>query len=359
MLRQVRGPGTLVPEEILNVTARTAGRVERVLVLAGAQVTSETVLVELSNPDLQLQVQNAYWDWKRAEAGYTDLEVRLETQRLQQVSQAAAVQADYTQARLTAERDQELYDEGLTSQLNLELSQTRAAELSTRNGIEQQRLEILASSIVAQLAAQKAQVDQRAAEYELRSADLDALSVRPQNAGVLQQMDLEPGTQVTPGMVLARVVEPTRLKAELRIAQTQAKDIALQQIAWVDTRNGIIEGRVSRIDPAVEQGTVTVDVRLLDDLPPGARPDLSVDGRIEIEKLDDVLYMDRPAFGQAESTVGLFKLIDDGSLAVRVNVRLGRSSVNEIEVVEGLSEGDEVILSDMSRYDAVDRVRIR
>ena len=269
------------------------------------------------------------------------------------------VRASFHQARLTAERDQQLYDEGLTSQLTLELAKTSAEELQTRNQIEEKRLEILAEAIDAQLAAQRAQVDQRQAEHQLRAAELEALSVQAGSRGVLQQMDLELGQQVSRGEVLARVAEPTRLKAELRIAQTQAKDIALSQIAWIDTRNGIIEGVVVRIDPAVQQGTVTVDVQLLDELPAGARPDLSVDGRIEIERLDDVMYVDRPAFGQAHQTVGLFKQLGDGNNAVRVSVKLGRSSVNEMEVLEGLQQGDVVILSDMSRYDAVDRVRIR
>lgn len=360
LVRQVRGPGTLVPEDILFVSARTAGRVERILVQAGARIDSSTVILELTNPDLEVQVQNAEWEWRRAEANFTELRVRLEQQRLQQESTTAQVQSQYHQARLQADRDVELYEEGLTSEIAMELSRTRAEELENRLRIEQTRLENLQESNEAQLAAQRAQVDQRRADYQLRRRDLEALEIRSTITGVLQNVPVEVGQQIQPGAVLARVADPNALKAELRIAQTQAGEVQIGQEATVDTRNGVVPGRVTRIDPAVEQGTVTVDVELLsEELPPNARPDLSVDGRIEIERLEDVLYVDRPAFGQADQSVGLFKLVEGGSEAVRITVQFGPSSVDKIVVREGLEVGDEIILSDMSRYDSADRVRIR
>jgi len=359
LLRQVRGPGTLVPEDVLFVSARTAGVIEQILLDAGAQVTPESVIMILSNPNLELQVRQAEWQLRGAEATYTQQRVTLEQGRLQQQSQVAQVQAAYHQARLQADRDQQLYEENLVSQITMEISNSRAEELESRFKIEQTRLEKLEESRVAQLAVQQAQVDQRGAEYELRLRDLDSLKVRPTITGVLQAVPVEEGQQITLGTTLARVADPTKLKAELRIAQTQAGEVRIGQSAIVDTRNGIVAARVIRIDPAVVQGTVLVDVELLtDDLPPGARPDLSVDGRIEIERLSDVLYVDRPAYGQANQSVGLFKLIAGGGEAVRTTVRFGASSVDKIVVQEGLQVGDEIILSDMSRFDTADKVRI-
>jgi HlyD family secretion protein len=360
LLRQVRGPGTLVAEDVLFVSARTAGRIEKVLIDPGAQVTPETVIIELSNPELQLQVQNAEWEWRRAEAGFTQLRVGLEQQRLQQESVVAQVQSQYNQARMQADRDGQLYDEALTSEIQMLMSKSRAEELENRLRIESTRLQNLEESNSAQLDAQRVQVDQRGAEFELRQRDLDALFVRATITGVLQEVPVEEGQRVQPGVVLARVADPKRLKAELRIAQTQAGEVTIGQSATIDTRNGVVAGRVTRIDPAVVQGTVTVDVELLaETLPAGARPDLSVDGRIEIERLLDVMYVDRPAFGQADQAVSLFKLLAGGTEAVRTTVRFGASSVDKIVVVEGLQVGDEIILSDMSRYDTADRVRIR
>ncbi len=360
LLRQVRGPGTLVPEDVLFVSARTAGRVEQILIDPGAVVTPDTVIMLLSNPDLQLTVQNAEWEWRRAEATFTTTRVQLEQQRLQQESLVAQVQATYHQASLSADRDRQLFDEQLASEIQMMLSDTQATELENRLRIERLRLDNLQESNDAQLASQRAQVDQRRAEYDLRIRDLDSLKVRPTISGVLQEVPVEEGQQATPGVVLARVADPKRLKAELRIAQTQAGEVVIGQRAIIDTRNGVVPGRVTRIDPSVVQGTVTVDVELLtDELPPGARPDLSVDGRIEIQKLNDVLYVDRPAFGQANQAVGLFKIISDGGEAIRTTVRFGPSSVDKIVVVEGLNVGEEIILSNMSRYDASDKVRIR
>lgn len=359
LLRQVRGPGTLVPENPLIVSARTAGRVERVVLDPGAQVTTDTVIMELSNPDLTLAVQNAEWEWRRAEAAYKQLEVTLEQTQLQQEAVVVQTSAAYHQARMEAERDRELYAENLISEIQMELSTSRAEQAEQRYRIEQKRLDNMESSNDAQLAAQQVQVDQRLAEFQLQRENLDALQVRSNINGVLQEVPVDEGQQVTPGTILARVADPGQLKAQLRIAQTQAGEVRIGQDAIIDTRNGLVPGRVTRIDPSVQQGTVTVDVELLsDELPPNARPELSVDGRIEIERLVDVLFVDRPAFGQADQTVGLFKMSPDGREAYRTNVRFGKSSVDKIVVEEGLQVGDRIILSDMSRFDDADRVRI-
>lgn len=358
LLRQVRGPGTLVPENVLFVSSRTAGRIEQIMLDAGAEVTPESVIMVLSNPDLELQVRQSEWQLRAAEAEYTRQAVTLEQTRLQQESQVAQVQSLYHQARLQADRDKQLYDEELVSQITMEISMTRAQELENRFRIEESRLEKLTESIAAQLAVQTAQVDQRSAEFDQRLRDLDSLRVRPTITGVLQEVPVEEGQQIVPGATLARVADPRDLKAELRIAQTQAGEVVIGQPATIDTRNGVVPGRVIRIDPAVVQGTVLVDVQLLaDELPPGARPDLSVDGRIEIERLEDVLYVDRPAYGQAHQSVGLFKLIEGGE-AIRTTVRFGASSVDKIVVQDGLNVGDEIILSDMSRFDSANKVRI-
>lgn len=360
LVRQVRGAGNLVPIDVLHVTARTSGRVERILIEPGAEVTPDTVIMELSNPDLELQVRNAEWEWRRAEAALTQLRVQLEQNRLQQEATVAQVEASYNQARLRADRDKQLYDESLTSEIQMLMSRSQAEELEKRLRIERARLDNLRESNEAQLAAARVQVEQREAEYRLRRADLEALRVRSSIVGVLQSVAVEEGQQVTPGQELARVADPRRLKAELRIPQTQAGEVAIGQRAVIDTRNGIVPGRVIRIDPAVVQAMVTVDVELLaDELPPGARPDLSVDGRIEVQRLPDVVFVDRPSYGQANQTVSLFKLVEGGGEAVRTRVRFGPSSVDKIVVLEGLDVGDEIILSDMSRYDTADRVRIR
>jgi HlyD family secretion protein len=358
MLRQVRGLGTLVPEEIRWIPAVTDGRVERRLVQPGAVVRADTVLIELSNPVVQQAALEAEMQMKAAEAELTNLRVQLESQVLTQRAAAATVQADYHQARLQAESNEELAKDHLISDLLVKLSKVRADELATRHEIEQKRLQISSESVKAQLAVQQARVDQTRALSELRRSQVDSLRVRAGVSGVLQQVQVEVGQQVAPGTNLARVADPSRLKAEVRIAETQAKDVQIGQVASIDTRNGIIPGRVVRIDPAVQNGTVTVDVTLEGELPKGARPDLSVDGTIELERLDDVLYVGRPAFGQERSAVGLFKLVDGSQDAVRIQVRLGRSSVNTIEILDGLRVGDQVILSDMSQWDAVDRVRL-
>lgn len=358
MLRQVRGPGTLVPVEIRWVAARTEGRVERIIVLPGTDVETDTVILEMSNPELVQALDDARLQLRAAEARYADLKVQLESQLLNQKAQAASVQAIYRTALLQLEADRETHDQGIIGDLALKLSQERANELEHRNKLEQERLDIAAESKDAQLAAESSRVDQLRALYQLRTSQVAALEVRPGIRGVLQQVPVEVGQQVTPGVNLARVAQPEHLKAELRIAETQAKDVEIGQRASVDTRNGVVEGRVMRIDPAVQEGTVTVDVELTGELPRGARPDLSVDGTIEIERLDNVLYVGRPAYGQAGTTISLFKMLGDGSTAERVDVTLGKSSVNTIEVVAGLGEGDQVILSDTSAWDKYRKIRL-
>ncbi len=358
MLRQVRGPGTLVPEDIRVIAASTLGRVERILVQPGTAVSANTVLVELSNPELQQEAQDADYQLRAAEADLNNLRVRLESDRMTQQAAEATVRADYQLARLQADTDEALAKDGLIPALNLKLSRVRAEELATRYQIEQKRLEVNVKSAQAQMLSQQARVDQLRALVVLRRSQVANLGVRAGIAGVLQQRDVEVGQQVTPGTILARVVEPQNLKAALRIAETQAKDIQLNQPAEIDTRNGIIPGHVIRIDPAAQQGTVTVDVALDGQLPQGARPDLSVDGTIELERLDNVLHVERPISGQPNSVIGLFKLEEGGQTAARVNVKLGRSSVNTIEVLEGLREGDQVILSDTSQWDAFNRIRL-
>lgn len=360
MIRQVRGPGTLevLPEAITWVAARTRGRVDRRVLLPGVEVEPDTIILELSNPELDQELRNAEYQLRAQQAELADLRVTVESQLLTQKSTAMTVASEYRKARLQADADTRLLAEKLIGELIVKQSQVRAEELATRNDLEQQRLEIASASVDAQLAAKQATVEQFRARYDLRRSQKAALTVRAGISGVLQEVPVEVGQEVTPGANLARVAQPDKLKAQLRIAETQAKDIEVGQKAIIDTRNGIIDGKVIRIDPAVQDGTVTVDVELIGPLPKGARPDLSVDGTIELERLDDVLYVGRPAYGQAGSTIGLFKLLDDGETAVRTQVRLGRSSVNTIEVIEGLNEGDQVILSDTSAWDAYNRIRL-
>jgi HlyD family secretion protein len=360
MVRQVRGLGTLVvmPEYIRWIPAVTQGRVERKLGQPGDRVNPETILLELSNPQLQQETLNAEWDWKAAETSYADLKVRLESQHLNQEADAARIQSDYKQAQMRAEADENLAKLGLVPEITVRLDKVTAEQLANRIEIEKKRLEKSKESIEAQLAVQRARVEQLKAIYDLKRSQIEQLKVRAGMYGVLQIVPVEVGQQVGPGTNLARVADQTKLKAELKIAETQAKDVQIGQNASIDTRNGIIPGRVIRIDPAVQNGTVTVDAELIGELPKGARPDLSVDGTIELERLDDVIYVGRPVQGQPGSRIGLFKLTPDGKEAYRVTVSLGRSSVNTIEVVDGLKPGDQVILSDMSAQDAFDRIRL-
>jgi HlyD family secretion protein len=360
VLRQVRGLGTLVPMEgsIQFLPAITEGRVEKILELPGAQVKADTVLLEMSNPQLTQEALDTEWKLKASEADYKNLQVQLASQVLAQKSLSAQAQSEYSQAKMQSDIDNELAKLGVISQLSQKVSNQKTDELSTRNDIEKQRLTNSSEVLIAQLQAKQAEVEEFRALAELKKSQLDRLRVRAGIDGVLQEQTLKIGQFVTPGTTLAKVVQPQRLKAELKIAETQAKDIQLGQPASVDTHNGVIPGHVVRIDPSVVNGTVTVDVALDSALPQGARPDLSVDGTIDLEKMQNVLYVGRPAFGQEQSTVGMFRLEPDGSNAARTQVKLGRSSVNTVEILQGLKEGDQVILSDMSRWDNFDRIRL-
>ena len=359
MLRQVHGLGTLVPEDFRWIPAATDGRVERIVVLPGSIVTADTVILELSNPELEMQALDAESQLRAAEATFVELKVRLKSQHLDQQAAAASVQADYAQAQMRSDRDEQLGEQGLVADLDRKISKVTADQLANRNRIEQQRLAIAAEAIKAQLDVQRAQVDQKRALARLRRSQVTAQAVRAGIGGMLQQVPVEVGQRVSPGTILAKVAEQNRLKAVIRVAETQARDIQIGQPCSIDTRNGIVEGRVSRVDPASQNGTVTVDVALTGELPKGARPDLSVDGTVELERLENILYVGRPAQGgQGPGPVGLFKLEEGGSTASRVTVRLGRTSVSTVEVVDGLKEGEQVVLSDTSAYDAVDRIRL-
>ena len=358
MLRQVRGLGTLVPEEIRWVPATTQGRVERILVKPGTDVSADTVLLELTNPEAEQAALEATSQLKGAEAEYISLRVQLEKRLLDQKATAATVQADYSQAKLQAEVNEELSKQGLISQLNLKVSKVRAEEMATRKSIEEKRLSITNEEVKAQLAVQQERVSQLRTMAALRRSQVDALRVRAGIEGVLQQMPVEVGQSVTPGTNLARVSDPKRLKAEIRIAETQIKDVLIGQPVTIDTRNGTVPGVVARIDPASQNATVTVDVTLTGELPKGARPDLSVDGTIELERLEDILYVGRPVHAQDYGSLGLFKLVDGGKQAVRVTVKLGRSSVSTIEIIEGLREGEQVVLSDTAQWDSAPTINI-
>ncbi len=358
MVREVRGLGTLVPEEIRWIPAVTEARVERIVLQPGTRVTADSVILELSNPELQLQSLEAESQARAAEARYTELKVRLESQNLDQKASAARVEAESQQAKLRAEADTELAANGLIAAITLKQSQSAAKELAYREGIERQRLAIAGEAIEAQLRVQQAEVEQRRALARLRRSQLDALRLRAGLDGVLQVVPVEVGQRVTPGTNLARVAQPDRLKAVVRIPETQARDVQPGQKAVVDTRNGIVQAHVMRVDPAVQNGTVTVDLGLEGGLPRGARPDLTVDGTIELERIADTRYVGRPAMGQPQTTIGLFRLVKGTNEAVRARVRLGQASVSTVEVLDGLEVGDEVILSDTSAWDSADRIRL-
>jgi HlyD family secretion protein len=375
MTREVRGLGTLVPEEVLWIPAVTDGRVEKIYIKPGTNVKPDTVIMELSNPQAQLDMVDAEWQVKAAEATYKDLRVKLATQALDQKAAAAKVQSDFVQARLKADLEAKLGKEGLSSDINLKTTKAVADQLENQYSIEKERLAIAGESVEAQLAAQKVQIEKLKAAYDLKRKQVEQLKIRAGTTGVLTQLGnasttaaaggatssqtmLEGGQRVTAGQVLAKIAQPWKLKAELRVPETQAKDIIVGQLAKIDTRNGIIPGRVTRVDPGAQNGTVGVDVKLEGELPPGARPDLSVDGTVTLEDLKDVMYIGRPVFGQPNSLVTLFKLDPDGKEARRVQVKLGRGSVTTMEVLEGLRVGDKVILSDMSAQDKYDRIHL-
>ena len=358
MLRAVRGSGTLVPEDIRWINTQTSGRVERIVLRPGAQVTPDTVILELTNPQLEQAVRDAELAYRSAQASFTNRKAELQSALLSQEANTAQIETSYKQAALDLEANQTLYKESLISLLTLKQKEGLEADLKNRLAVEKRRLEITREGINSQLAPQEADVNQRKAAWELRQRELGDLKVKAGMTGILQQVPVERGQQVGPGTNLARVANPTNLKAELRIAETQTKDIRIGQYAEVDTRNGKVKGHVSRIDPASTGGTVGVDVIMDGPLPAGSRPDLSVDGEIQLEKLENIIYVGRPAFGQENSTVTIFKVSANGE-AHATKVKLGRASVSTIEVLEGLQPGDQVILSDMSQFDAFDRVQLK
>jgi HlyD family secretion protein len=359
MVREVRGLGTLIPEDIRWIPAQTDAHVDKWVLRPPAIVKPDSIIMELSDPIVQKDAVDAEYQLKGAEADHDNLKVQVNSDLMSQKANEAAVRSDYEQARMQHDTDEKLEKEGLTSRLIEQQSKVKSEQLAIRLQLEAERTKIATDSANAKLAAQQAKVEQMKALYRLKRSQLDALHVRAGINGVLQLVPVEVGQHVVPGTNLARVADPKKLRAEVKIAETQAKDVMPGQKATIDTRNGIVNGHVSRVDPSVINGTVTVDVSIDDPLPPGARPDLSVDGTITLENLRDVLYVGRPVHGQADSTIGIFKIIDDGSEAVRVNVKLGRSSVNTIEIVQGLKVGDKVILSDMSAWDNFDRVRLK
>lgn len=358
MIINVRGLGRLTPEEIVWIPAAFDCRVDKIDHRAGATLKSNEVIMVLSNPDMDLAAHDAEWKWKQAQATLDGLKVTLESSKLDQKAQLADLEAQYTNARLQADRDMELTRLNLQSELTTKLSVGSADALSKRVVLQRQRLQIADDSIKAQLEQQIVAVDSARAEYELKQKQVDQLAIRAGVDGVVQEVDVEVGQRVTAGTILAKVADPTKLKAEIKIPETQMKGITLNLPAEIDTRNGIVPGHVMRIDPAAQNGTVIVDVKLDGPLPPGSRPELSVDGTIELDHLSDVVRVGRPVFGQPNSTVGLFKISPDGKEATHVNVKLGLASVNEIQVLDGLNVGDQVILSDMSQWDSYPRIRL-
>jgi HlyD family secretion protein len=361
MLRQVRGIGSLVPsqESVLQIPAETDATVVRILMLPGSQVKRDTILLEMSNSQVEQAAIDARLQWKAAQAEYQSQRMKLDSDLMNQKAGAATVKADLTQAQLQYQADKALYDLGVITGLAYRASKGKADELTIRNDLEEQRLTSSQKAIEAQLAELQARVDQVRVLANLKEKQLEALKVRAGIDGVLVELPLHVGEHVSPGTMLAKVIQPNHLMAALKVAETQARDVQIGQPTSVDTHNGVISGTVMRVDPAVQNGTVTVDVKLTGELPKGARPDLSVDGTIDLERLDNVLYVGRPAFGQENSTISLFKLEGDGHDAIRVPVKVGRASVNSIQVLDGLREGDTVVLSDMSRWDNTDRVRLQ
>jgi HlyD family secretion protein len=361
MLRQVRGLGTLIPEEIRQIAAPVEGRVEQKFVKPGETVTPGTVLVELSNPTLQQAAVDVAYQIKTAEADLNNLRSRLQSDVMTQQSTIAQIESDYNQAKIQLDTDEQLGKEGLVPVLTLRISRVKVEQLANRVAVERKRVATNTASAAAQVASQQSRIEQLRAQLRLNQEQVASLQVRAGTAGVLQEVTVEVGQQITPGTNIARVADPTTLKAALQIPETQIKDISLGQVASIDTRSGVapVPGRVMRIDPGARNGTITVDVQLEGALPQGARPDLSVDGTIELERLENVLYVGRPASGGgAQASVTLFRLEPDGRTAVRVPVKLGRASVNTVEVVEGLREGETVILSDTSQWDGVDKLRL-
>jgi len=359
MVRDVRGNGTLVPEVTRWVPAPADGRVERILLKAGVEVDSSTVIAELSNPQLEQQATDTELQVKAAEADQENLKVKLESDSMTQKAAIATINAQYSQAKLQLDADEVLAKQGLVADLTLKISRVNVQDLANRLKVEQERLIVSSKSTKAQMNAAASRLNQLRALATLRRQEVDALKVRAGSGGVLQQVLVTEGQQVTPGFNMARVADPASLKAVLRVAETQISGVRIGQPVIVDTRNGLIQGTVSRIDPAAREGTFEIDASLVGPLPPSARPDLSVDGTIELERLKDVLKVGRPAFGQAQQTIGMFVLSPDGSEAERRSVKLGRNSVSQIEILEGLKEGDQVIISDTTALDSYNRIRVR
>jgi HlyD family secretion protein len=359
MLREVRGLGTLVPETIRLIPAATDGQVEERYLLPGVPVKANTAILLLQNPELQQAALDAEYQQKGAEAELNNLKAQLQNLLMDQTAKAAGVRSEFHQAQIQADTNEELFKLGLISDVVMKTSKVKAEELAKQNDIAEKQVTTFASSMEPQIAVQQSKVDELRALSDLKRSQVAQLRVTPGIDGVLQELDVEVGQKVTMGTVLARVAQPTHLKAQLKIAETQAKDVQIGQKASIDTHNGIISGHVTRIDPAVVNGTVTVDCSLEGTLPEGARPDLSVEGTVEIERLTDVIYVGRPVHGEADSTVGLFKVSADGSEATRVQVALGKTSVNTVEIKKGLQVGDTVILSDMSQWDNYDRIQLK
>jgi HlyD family secretion protein len=359
MVRDVRGNGTLVPEVTRQIPAPADGRVEKILLQAGVEVDPSTVIVELSNPQMEQQAIDADFQVKAGEADQENLRVRLESEAMTQKAAIATINSQYSQAKLQLDADEVLGKDGLVGELQLKISRVNVQDIANRLKVEQERLAVTAKSNKAQLNAASSRLDQLRALAKLRRDEVDALKVRAGSAGVLQQVSVQVGQQVTPGFNIARVADPASLKAVLRVGETLIKDVRIGQPVIVDTRNGLIQGQVSRIDPAAREGTVEIDASLIGPLPPGARPDLSVDGTIELERLPDVLKVGRPAFGQAQQTIGMFVLTPDGTEAERRSVKLGRNSVSTIEIIEGLREGEQVIISDTAQFDSYNRIRVQ
>lgn len=359
MLIQVHGTGTLVPQLVRRIPAPAEGRVEKIPAQPGVQVHADTVIAELSNPQLQQQAIDADYQLKAALADEENLRVRLESEKVGQQAAIASITAEYSQAKMELDTNEQLGKQGLVADLTLRTARVRVEDLANRVRVEKQRLQIADKSIAAQLNAQKARIDQMRAFAKLKHEQVQNLLVRSGSEGVLQQISVQVGQQVTPGFDIALVADPNSLKAELKIAETQIKDVKIGQTVEVDTRNGIIPARVARIDPAAREGTFTVDAELTGPLPASARTDLSVDGTIELDRLNNVLNMGRPAFGQGQSSVKIFRVSPDGQQATRTLVTLGRSSVSTIEIINGLREGDQVIISDTSAWDNYDVIRLR
>jgi len=356
MLREVRGPGTLVPRTIRWIGAQTEGRVERVVVRPGAVVAADAVLVEMSNPELVQETEEARYAVVQAEAELAELKLTLENKQLDQKATLAGAQAEFEGARLQAEAEKQAGN--VVPLIKQQRSELLAQQLKVKRDIEQERLDQFAASVQAQLAVRRARVEQARNVYERKRVRVESLMVRAGIAGVVQEVLVQEGQRVVLGANIARVAPPNDLRADLRVPETQARDVQLEQLVHIDTRAGIVDGRVSRIDPAVQSGTVLVEVEFAGELPRGARPDLSVDGTIEIERLPHVVFMGRPAYGQPNTTVGIYKIVDARRYAVRVPVELGRTSVNAVEILKGLSPGDEVILSDTSAFDDHERIRL-